>query len=345
MAYSNYSAFRGFRLAEPANHSLYLLFSYLKRLLLLYKNSIFYQRIYEIPGKEGSPISRIVYIGNKENLDWLEDSMLAGEALRKERKISLVECRAEIRRWLAEKAMVVVDLNRFLTPFLPSGGHTSYPWIRQVVYLDSIEYKSRRRNIMAEFRRIMRQQGYSTWMTSDPEDVIFFYEKLYRPFVHYRFGNSARPRKLSELQKAVKNGFITQVFHQEEWVAGEIFRICRNEIQALSSGLLPDYLQFSRRKARSALYPILFEWASAKGYRKINLLRSRANLTDGVFSSKAHRGATAEIDSWPHSSLQIYIPAGLEPPRIWKTQLVKKMGKPVPLGDVLEKEGTSPHRN
>ena len=289
MASPKYSAFSGFRLSEPAGHFNYLLCSYFKRLLLLYKSFNFHLRVYVREGSDGLPASRIVYIGNLENLDWLEDSMLGEAELSEYRKISLVNCRREVKKW-AGRAIVAVDINRILTAFLPSGGRTSYPWIRQVVYLDSTEYKSRRRNIMAEFRRIMRQQGYSTWMTSDPEDVIFFYEKLYLPFVRYRFGNSARPRRLSELQKAVKNGFITQVFYQEEWVAGDIFRICGNEIQVLSSGLLPDYRQFSRRKARTILYPILFEWATAKGYRKINLLRSRANLTDGVFSSKAHRG-------------------------------------------------------
>ena len=340
MASPNFSAFGGFRLSEPSSRFFYLFFSYLKRLLLLYKNFNLYLRVYADKGSEGLPVSRIVYIGNLENLDWLEDSMLDGEELREYRSISLVNCRREVKKW-AGRAIVAVDINRILTAFLPSGGHTSYPWIRQVVCLDSTQYLSRRRNVMAEFRRIMRQQGYSTWMTSDPADVIFFYEKLYLPFVRYRFGNSARPRSLSELQKAAKKGFITQVFHQEDWVAGDIFRICGNEIQALSSGLLPDYRQASRRKARTVLYPILFEWASMKGFRKINLLRSRANLNDGVFASKAHRGATPEIDSWPHSALQIYTPAGLELPPGWESQLVKDAGKLVPLGDVLEKEKTA----
>lgn len=342
MASPHYSAFCGFRLAEPANRLFYLLLSYLKRPLLLYKSFNLQQRVYVKEGNDGLPDSRIVYIGNMENLDWLEDSMLGGARLSDCRSISLAHCRREVRKW-AGRAIVAVDINRMLTAFLPSGGHTSYPWIRQVVYLDSNDYLIRQKNLMSEFGRIMRQQGYSTRMTSAPEDVIFFYENLYLPFVRYRFGNSARPRSLSELQKTVKKGLIIQVFHQDEWVAGDIFRICGNEIQALASGLLPDYRQASRRRARTVLYPILFEWASVKGYRKINLLRSRANLEDGVFSSKAHRGATPEIDSWPHSALQIYAQPGLELPLAWESQLVRKAGKLVPLGDLLGKERTARH--
>ncbi len=334
MADSSYSAISRFRLSEPANHALYILYSYLKRMLLLYKGFALHRRVYETTKKKGIPLSRIVYIGNLENLDWLEDSMLAGTQLRDNRKLSLMECKAEVRNW-SGSAIVVVDHNRFLTPFLPSGGHTTYPWVRQVISLDSNEYKSRRKKILAQSGRIIKQYGYSFGLTSDPEDVNFFYEKLYSPFIHYRFGSSAHPRSLSELQRATKRGFLIQVFFKDSWIAGDIFRVCGNEIQVLASGLLPDYQQPSRRKARTMIYPILFDWASANGYRTLNLLRSRPNLKDGVFVSKAHRGATAELDSWPHSALQIYVPENLELPRMWKSQLVRKNGKLIPLEEVL----------
>lgn len=342
MAFSDYSAFGGYRLSEPSGHFMYLLYSCLKRLLLLYNSCNIYMRIYAKEGSAGTPSPGIVYIGNMENLDWLEDSMLDGAELSENRNIRLANCGQEVRKWEG-RAIVVVDINRMLTSFLPAGGHTSYPWVRQVVYMDSIEYKSRRRNIMSELRRIIRQQQFAFGMTSDPKDVIYFFEKLYLPFVRYRFGNSAHPRNLSELLKAVNNGFVVQVFHKGEWIAGDVFRVCRGEIQVLASGLLPDYQQASRRRARTVINPFLFEWASGKGYRKINLLRSRANLQDGVFSSKAHRGATPEIDSWPHSALQIYAPAGMSLPPAWASQLVKKAGKLVPLGDILEEERTARH--
>lgn len=334
MADSSYSAISRFRLSEPANQALYILYSYLKRMLLLYKNLTLHRRVYETTPKERMPLSRIVYIGNLENLDWLEESMLAGTQLRETRKLNLMECRAEIKN-RAGSAIVVVDHNRFLTPLLPSGGHTTYPWVRQVISLDSNEYKSRRKKILAQSGRIIKQYGYSFGLTSDPEDVNFFYEKLYLPFVHYRFGSSAHPRSLSELQRAAKKGFLIQVFFKDCWIASDIFRVCGKEIQVLASGLLPDYQQPSRRKARTVIYPILFDWASANGYRTLNLLRSRANLEDGVFANKTHRGATAEADCWPHSALQIYVPENLELPGMWKSQLVRKYGKLIPLEKVL----------
>ena len=333
MAEPSHSFIHGFRLSEPANQHLYTLLSYFKRLLLLYNSFSLTLRLYETGKKDKMALSRIVYIGTLENLDWIEDSMLPGTKLRESRKISLVQYWNEVKNW-SEKAMVIVDINRCLTPFLPPGGHTTYPWVRQVISLDSNSYKSRRYKIMSEFRRIMRQQGYAAGITSASVDVEFFYKKLYLPFVDYRFGSSALPRKFKELLRALKRGFLIQIFFEDSWIAGDIFRICGNEIQVLASGLLPDYQQTSRRLARTVIYPILFEWASCKGYRKINLLRSRANLEDGVFASKSNRGATAEIDCWPHSSLQIYVPDKFELPRIWKSQLVRKANQLVPFGDV-----------
>ena len=140
MADSTYSSINNFRLSEPANHHIYILTSYFKRLLLLYKSFSLNQRLYETGKKNEMPVSRIVYIGTLENLDWLEDSMLPGIRLRENRKINLAECGNEVKKW-SEKAMVIVDINRYLTPFLPPGGHTTYPWIRQVISLDSNSYK------------------------------------------------------------------------------------------------------------------------------------------------------------------------------------------------------------
>ena len=118
-------------------------------------------------------------------------------------------------------------------------------------------------------------------------------------------------------------------------------RISGDEVQCVASGLLPDYREPSRKTARTILYPVLFEWALSKGYRRINLLRSRANLQDGVFASKSHRGAVAEVDSWPHSALQFYVPMDGILPEFWKTQMVQKNDQFIPLNDALSSRSSS----
>jgi hypothetical protein len=292
-------------------------------------------RTYESKGIRTNHSSPIDYIGNLENINWIEGSLLKNYQLTGIQKIPFWNYDKEINRNISRKTVTVLDINRSLVHFLPSGGFTSYPWIRQVVYLDSGEYKKRRRNIMAEFRRLMKKHEYSAGITSSRKDIDFFYRHLYLPFVDYKFQSTAHPRSHYEISRAVKKGFILQIFYKGGWIAGDIVRFSGDEIQGIASGLLPDYREPSRRTARTVMYPILFEWAQSNGYRKINLLRSRANLRDGVFASKKHRGAIAEVDSWPHSALRFYIPENTLLPEFWKTQLVLKNDRLTPLEEIL----------
>ena len=320
---------------EPMNRHLYLLLSHLKRFIMAFNCLSLECRLYRSAGSEGRTASSMAYIGNLENTAWLERSLFQNYQLNQVRKIPFWQCRREIRRYVEEKVVTVVDINRIPARFLPPGGFPSYPWIRQVVTLDSREYRGRQRPTMSEFRRLMRKYSYTVGITSEAEDIRFFYDKLYLPFVEYRFESMAHPRSFPEISKAVRKGFILQIFHKNQWIAGDIIRVGSDEIQGIASGLLPDYNKASRRTARTVMYPVLFEWATSKGYGRINLLRSRANLEDGVFASKKHRGAIAEVDSWPHTEIRFYIPAGTDLPELWKTQLVEEEGKLVPLGEVL----------
>ncbi len=326
------------RMLEPANCYLYFLQSRLKRLLMAWNCLSLQVRTYTSPPNMNTPSFPLVYIGNLENIHWLERSLFQYHQLAGTEKIPLWKCRSEIKQNIRDKTHTVIDINRILARFLPKGGFTSYPWIRQAVSLDSEEYKNRRYQLMGEFRRLMRKHGYATGITSAKEDIRHFYRDLYLPFVSYRFQATAYPRSYAEIAKAVSHGFILQIFHKNEWIAGDVVRISGNEIQGIASGLLPDYSKSSRLTARAVMYPILFEWAASKGYRRINLLRSRANLQDGVFASKKHRGAVAEVDSWPHTAIKFYIPPESALPDLWKTQLVEYLGVLIPLDEALNRQ-------
>ena len=322
-------------LREPANPHLYTLLSHLKRIVMIWNCASMEARIYETTAEVTDSPSPVLYLGNLENIKWLERSLLQNYRQTSSRKISFPGSGITIKKCVSENTVAIVDINRTLAPFLPPGGLSSYPWIRQVVSLDSKEYRKHRYQLMGEFRRLMRKYSYATGLTSDPEDILHFYNNLYLPFVEYRFESMAHPRSFSEISKAVRKGFILQIFHENEWIAGDAVRISGDEIQGIASGLLPDYKRASRHNARAVMYPILFEWATSRGYNRINLLRSRANLEDGVFASKKHRGAVAEVDSWPHTRISFYVHPGTNLPDMWKAQLVELDGHLIPLGEAL----------
>jgi len=322
---------------EPANPLLYSATAYAKRFVHLAFSFSLQARAYrEDKSKNENPL-RVRYIGTGETLPWLKKSLLDGMEITESGRANPFKWNGLVRACLSEEEVVLLDINRILLPLSPKSGFTSYSWIRQIIRFNSPEYRKRSPAIMAEFRRLMRKYEYTAGTTRDRKDTDYFYQELYLPFVEHKFGDSAHPRRLSEMYRAVKRGFILQIFHAGEWIAGDLVRIVGNELQGMASGLLPDYDAPSRRTARTVMYPILFEWAASRGLKTINLLRSRANLVDGVFASKKHRGAVAEVDCWPHTALRIYVPGDMALPTIWNSQLVNINGMLVYLEEARAK--------
>ncbi len=60
--------------------------------------------------------------------------------------------------------------------------------------------------------------------------------------------------------------------------------------------------------------------------QKVDLLRSRANTSDGVYEHKRRWGAQPVIDSWPHTALWLFIPDAEIRPGL-KTQLIWNKGE------------------
>ena len=127
-----------------------------------------------------------------------------------------------------------------------------------------------------------------------------------------------------------------QLYDQGRWLAGAVCGIYRREIKIFAVGLLPDYAVHLKQGALSALYVHLFEWAETHQMKAVDLLRSRPNSADGVYRYKKSWGAKAQRDSWPHASLQIYLPTPGEIPAPLKTQLVWHRHRFVELADITD---------
>ena len=317
-------------LSEPVGIPMLRAASVLKRLALL-------PRSLKLKFAQSGPIPpsgmRLAYIGDGESFSYIRDTFAKGRLELLPDTIPITRIAEMIRKLPQSGTWLCVEIDRLLLPFLPGKGNLTFPWLRQRIHLDSVEYRRRRRKIEDNFGRKVRRYQYQFRLVHDAESLAHFYECLYLPHVSARFGSECHARTLEELRKAVAKGFLLQVLRNNRWIAGVVCSVRRDEVSARAFGHLPEEEYSLRLGALSAAYYGLLEYAQEHSFASVDLLRSRPDSRDGVYCHKQRWGAVAMKDCWPHTAIRFYPPEGMPVPEsfagllVWDGQAFREMRK------------------
>jgi hypothetical protein len=315
--------------SEPIGIHTFRAASILKRLALLPRSL---HLIFARSGQILPSGARFAYIGEGESFSYFKELLATSEFELVSEKFPIARIGKAIREIPASGALLCLEINRLLLPFLPEKGILTFPWLRQRIYLDSAEYRERRRKIEDNYGRKVRKHHYRFRLVHDAGSVVHFYEFLYLPHVVARFGNACHARTLAELQKVVKSGFVLQVLRDNRWIAGVVCSVWKHEVSAIAFGHLPEEEYSLRLGGMSAVYYGLIEYARKNSFACVDLIRSRPNSRDGVYCHKHRWGAVAAKDDWPHTAIQLFppkdlpVPAPFESLLIWDGQTFREMG-------------------
>jgi hypothetical protein len=309
-------------LAEPWNQYLYAILGFAKRILLLGRSLNL--NLIKLEGRtaNGEDEFLLFYLGELETLAYLKSVFFSVVTDDVQDVFPFWELRKKLNRVSLSNAVTIVEINRILGILVPKGGFQTFPWIKQKAPVDSSMFERRKGKIEDVYGRKIRQYQYSFRITKDEEAAGKFYHEFYAPYVSSKYKDIASLRSIGEIQAAVRSGFLLQVFDQDQWVSGLVCDIKGKTVRAVAAGLMPDYQYHLKRGAASACEYFLFKWAQDNSIHTIDFLRSRPNLQDGVYEFKRKWGAYSEKDAWPHTSLWIFVPDGLDIPEIVKKQLV-----------------------
>ena len=320
---------------EPFSKPGYLLASMAKRFALL-------PRSFRLTCAElvtGSPACQIFYLGEGASLPYFREILTGSAAPSPVSRVPFWHLAATIRRLASPDTLLILELNRLLAPLVPAGSLVTYPWLRQRVALDGPEYQRRRQGIEADFGRKVRKYRYQFRIVHDCAALKHFYETLYVPHTTARFGNVSHLRSRGEMQKWLASGFLLQVFQDDSWVSGAVVRADKEQLAILALGHLADEQYPLRYGALSAIYYYLFGYAAEQGLARVDLLRSRPHARDGVYRHKLRWGAVPHKDSWPHTAIRVFSPAGLVMPKELAGLLVWDGGRFAEIGDFLQQQG------
>jgi hypothetical protein len=286
-------------------------------------------------GSADSPC-RAVYIGEGLSLSYYLQLLHPGAPRPDAVGVPFWRLPEAVRAAASEAPVVLVEINRLLEPFLPAGGFTAEPWVRQQTDLRGDRYQRRRRGIERSFGQPVRRHGYHCRFSREPADLEQFYRDYYVPYMARRHGAMASLRSLGELRWVLRSGFLLQVWQGQEWVSALLVsRLSRRCVQLWALGRRSRGEEDLHDGALSATYYFLFGWAREQGLEKVDFLGARPHLGDGVFLHKSLWAAQPQRDPWHHTAIVFYVNSSARLPAAVTGQLVRSESGFVPIGECL----------
>jgi hypothetical protein len=207
-----------------------------------------------------------------------------------------------------EADLVAAAVPPLWRPCLPAGTLVRLPaWVSQEIRAPAGADIALPPALRKEIQRHTRRERYAVAYSTEPRDVLRFYEGFYRPYVAARYGAGAvlvdEPRFF-----AVARGMTLAMLQADgEWVAGILFRLRGS---TLGLGWFGSASAELRSGASEVLDAAVIDHAVSRGARRVVLGHSRPSLADGVVRYKSRFGAVLRPTRFPQQVI------GLEPRRV-----------------------------
>jgi hypothetical protein len=205
--------------------------------------------------------------------------------------------------------LVVCQLNRIIR-WRPRGTYvfTVPDWIRQVLDiarpLEDIlgaMNQNMRRNL-----RKMEKQGFSYVFTQEQEDFDLFYHRMYRPYIHMRYGTRFITAEYDPLRRQFEQGGLILVKRGQEPICGMLCRVVGDTCEADQMGVFEGQFDLVRKGASVALWWFMMDWARRNDLRRFDFGASRARTADGTFNFKRQWGTRVVSERDIHTKWVFY---------------------------------------
>ena len=139
--------------------------------------------------------------------------------------------------------------------------------------------------------RRIEKNNFSYDMTNEEECFEDFFHNMYMPYAKDRFGAEAQLYRYDDALQMFRRGGLMWVRQNGRIVAGHLIAIEGRTARGLVFGTIDGRREPIIAGAHSASYWFTIEWAIEKGFRQLNLGRTRPSLSDGVLTTKRRWGA------------------------------------------------------
>ncbi len=141
-----------------------------------------------------------------------------------------------------------------------------------------------------------KNPNFSCRVSNDLKDFDSFYNEMHVPHIQKRFGNLSELEPYDEMKDSFLKGLLLLTEEGDKTVAGGLCVIQDDTLLCRRTGVLNGDKEYLKRGASSARYYFALKYALAHGISKVDLMRSRPFLNDGVYKMKREWGAAVYPD-------------------------------------------------
>lgn len=146
------------------------------------------------------------------------------------------------------------------------------------------------------------KSGLDYRISNDPADFDLFYHRMFVPHIRRQYGDLSYIEPYGEMRAFFLNGLLLLVVKGDQVVAGALCLIKDGALIFRRTGVLDGEEGYIKEGAQTALYYFNLLFAKERSLQKVDTMKSRSFVTDGVYRHKSEWGAGVypddEADSW-----------------------------------------------
>lgn len=230
--------------------------------------------------------TNVLYITSSDINQYFVERICPNANITKIKKIYLWS----LIRFIDRKDMqnIVIDMHKYLTILLlfkikKGLGFLVPSLVRQVLYLDKSS-----KDIKKSIKDFNKIDKYICEISTNLDDLIFFYEKLYTPYIKKRFADSAYIENFEKLKKIFRKGELIFIKLDGKYISAALCEMRDNIYFFCKVGVLEE--RYVKEGTLLALYYFAISRAKEKNLRIIDFGQSRPFLSDGVLRHKRKWG-------------------------------------------------------
>ena len=206
----------------------------------------------------------------------------------------------------------IVKCDRFYGGFLEKKGFIIIPeWVTMVLDT-SPPFDDLHRNFSKSAKediRKIKRQGYSYEVTHDLDKLHLFYQDMYLPYAHWRYGPSAVCTSYAAIRLLFeKDNLLLLIKHNNEYVCGSPFSVKKDTIIATYAGVRKGHYDEVKKGLGAAPYYFLILWAKNHNINTINFGKCRPFLRDGNFQYKKKWGTVVKPSTSTYDGIFAFQP-------------------------------------
>ena len=186
----------------------------------------------------------------------------------------------ELKKFADQQDAVLIDMYRPLSRFF-NNGFLVPPLVRQVLDIDVSEDKLIRINT----KNLKKALKYDCDVSNDIDDLKFFYENMYVPYIKRVYGDSAQIEDFGDIEKIFNRGELLLIKLNDKYISAQLSEIDGDNYFLRKNGVLDE--SFVKEGALVATYYFGILRAKEINAKIVDFGQSRSFLSDGSLRHKS----------------------------------------------------------